>query len=119
MLGGARRGKRDGGEEAEITMRRTLLLALFIGLAVAQTTSTLKVGGKTWPLALLPSVATLTCDKTALAPGDSSTCTLTLDMNAPSGGFTLPVSVDAPLTAPTTVTLAAEQKTATLIVARP
>lgn len=104
-------------------MKRTcwLILSLLLaGIVVAQLISVaIRIGGKSWSFNLLPSVATLTCDKTGLAKGESSVCTVTLDAAAPTGGYTTPVSVDLPLTAPATATVAAGQTTATVVVTRP
>jgi len=53
----------------------TLLLILLCAILLAQTgdgTASVRAGGKTWTFTLLPVVASFTCDKTALAPGETS-----------------------------------------------
>lgn len=89
--------------------------------ARGQNTVSVNIGGKSWTFSLNPSVAKLSCDKTALSPGDSSTCTISLDLPAPAGGWTItPYTADSPLVlSPATLTVNAGATTATFTVSRP
>jgi hypothetical protein len=44
------------------------------------------------PAASGPSASSLACNPTGLAPGDSTTCTVTLNQAAPAGGSTVTLS---------------------------
>ena len=84
---------------------RRLLLILPLAIASAQTLS-VRAGGKSWPFAVVPTVTSLTCDKTALTAADNvSTCTITLDRPSPGGLNISPYTADSPLvlTPPTLV----------------
>lgn len=89
--------------------------------ARGQNSVTVNIGGKTWSFSLNPSVIKLSCDKTALGPGEQSVCTITLDLPAPSGGWAImPYAADAPLVlSPGALTVNAGATTATFNVLRP
>lgn len=77
---------------------RTLIAAIaFCSIAGGQNL-TVRAGGKTWPFAVVPTVTSLTCDKTALTATDNvSTCTITLDRPSPGGLSISPYAADSPL----------------------
>lgn len=103
-------------------MKRTALLALFLCAAVmAQNSVTVRLGTRTWSFTLPVAIVGMSCDKTALLPGESSTCTVTLDSPAPAGGFTVaPYAADAPLVlSPAALTVPANAISATFTVTRP
>ena len=82
----------------------------------ATITATLNGASKTATLSLVAAVvvSTLACNSTTLDAGASSTCTLTLSAPAPTGGVTVPVSVNNPaLTVPASVPVPAASSTAT------
>lgn len=74
-----------------------------------------------WKFILRPSVVltALSCDKTELEPGESSTCTVTLNRAARVGGFLVGITMPAELSGPTTILVPAGQNNATFTVTRP
>ena len=61
-----------------------------------------------------PAVSSLACNPTAIASGSSSTCTITLNQTAPSGGVTVSLSSNnAALTVPASAIVAAGSSSAT------
>lgn len=103
-----------------------LLLGAIMGIFCAdgargQNSVNINIGGKSWTFALNPTVLKLTCDKTALGPGEQSTCIVTLDLPAPAGGWAItPYTADAPLVlSPGTLTINAGSTTGTFNVLRP
>lgn len=81
-----------------------LLPFLLMVLPLVAQIGTVSAGGKTWTFSLpaapppVITVTSLVCDKTALQPGETSTCTITLSSPAPAAGFpVVPYTADAGL----------------------
>lgn len=103
-------------------MKRLILIAAcLLRSAWADNSVTITIGTKTWSFTLPVAITGLTCDKTALAIGESSTCTITLDSPAPAGGFTVtPYSAESPLVmSPAALVVPANAMAATFTVTRP
>ena len=82
-------------------------------------TITVRAGGSSVLITLAD--VSLTCAATYLFPGQTTTCTVTLNASAGTGGYTIPgYSVDAPLVlSPLTLVVPEGAKTATFTVSRP
>lgn len=83
-------------------MRRAIvgfiLLLLFCSLLAGQNQLTITIGTQKFTFTIPTFILSLKCDKTALSMGDSSTCTINLNLPAPSGGFSVtPYTADPPL----------------------
>jgi hypothetical protein len=111
----------------------TLLVALAGAQHIsAQNTITIHIGTQTSTFILPTNTTSLKCQNPdgslpqagasiVLLPGQSSTCTLTLDSPAPAGGFAVaPYAADSPLVlAPVSLTVPANAMTVQFTVTRP
>jgi hypothetical protein len=106
-------------------MKRFLLLLVFAGIASAQTvtiqvTAKLNTVQKIWNILLRPKtvLAEFTCDVTEMEPGETATCTVTLNQPARPVGATIAITLPTGFTGPPSVLIPGGAASATFSITR-